>query len=238
MAISTAAVGGISAIGGIAKFFEGQQMQHDAQNFIKNFKPQELQNPYEHQQVSQLGSNLATEQNNIGAASNTQALRQGGTRALVAGLGQIEANTNKVNRENGANLDQQQKDINKNIAAQDVANQATVEQRQQAQLQGYGQMLSVGNQMKYGGIADIANGVGAAGTAFGGAQEAPNGQYQTFGTQGFNPADYNATTGSTAFNPNQPLNLTTGMNSSIPNGGMGMNATGNLYTPNYTGNNF
>lgn len=168
MAVSTAIVGGIGAAGGVAKFFEGQQLYRDAQKAINEFKWQDLSNPYQNQQVSTLGSQLQTEQANLAAAQDVGALQQGGTRALVGGLGRVEAQRNLVNRNVAANLDEQQKAINTAIANQEVANQQMRETRQANELQGYGQMMNVGLGMKYGGISDIANAAGAAGTALSG----------------------------------------------------------------------
>ena len=171
MAAATAIVGGAV---GVAKFFEGRSMQRDAQKAIDNFQWQELKNPFENQQVSTLGTDLMTEQANLGAASNTEALRTGGTRALVAGLGRVEAARNNVNREAAANLDMQQKEINKNIAAQEVANQNMVEKRQADELAGYGQQLNVGMGLKYQGLSNVVNAVGTFGQAMQGGANSQN----------------------------------------------------------------
>lgn len=170
MAVSTG-VAAVGAIGSLAKFFEGSQMQRDAQRAIQEFKYQDLQNPYEHQQVSTLGSDLMREQANLSASQDVNALQAGGNRALVGGLGRVEAQRNLVNRNVAANLDEQQKAINMAKAAQDVQNQQTIENRQNAQLQGYGQLMNVGLGMKYGALGDFTNVAGAAGTALAGMNE-------------------------------------------------------------------
>jgi hypothetical protein len=154
MAIATAAVG---VAGGAAKFFEGQAMQKRAQGLIDNFEFQELQNPYENQQVSTLGSDLQTEQSNISTAGNVEALRSGGNRALVGGLGRVQAQTNDVNRQIAAGLDEQQKQIDFAKSGQDVRNQDVMENRQSNELAGYGNMLGMGQQAKFGGMTDILN---------------------------------------------------------------------------------
>lgn len=165
-----AAATGITALagmgGGIAKFFEGSAMQRDAQDYINKFKWQDLQNPMANLQVSTLGADLQKEQQNLASSQDIAALQQGGTRALVGGLGRVEAQRNLTNRTLASNLDEQQKAINMAKAQQDVANQNMIEQRQANELQGYGQMLSTGFGTKYQGINDIANAFGAAGQAY------------------------------------------------------------------------
>lgn len=145
----------VGVAGGISKHFEGKRMQKRAQKFIDNFEWQDLKAFSEDEQVSTLGSDLKTEQANMGAATQTEALRTGGQRALVGGLGKVEAGRNIVNQENAANLDQKQATINAKIADQKTQNQATNEKRQGDELAGYGQMLNTGMGMKYGGLADI-----------------------------------------------------------------------------------
>lgn len=160
MAIATA---GIGLAGGIGKFFEGRAMQKRAQNLINNFEWQDLENPYENQRVSTLGSDLRTEQANINTASTVDALRSGGSRAIVGGLGRLQAQNNLLNRDIAANLDEQQRKIDFAKSAQDVRNQDMIEQRQSQELSGYGNMLGMGQQMKFGGMTDILNTAGFLG---------------------------------------------------------------------------
>lgn len=154
MATATAAVG---AAGGVAKFFEGRAMQKKAQALIDNFEWQELTNPYKNQQVSTLGTDLRAEQANITTAGNVEALRTGGNRALIGGLGRVQAQNNMVSRDMAATLDEQQKQIDFAKSGQDVRNQSLIEKRQTDELGGYGNMLGMGQQAKFGGISDIMN---------------------------------------------------------------------------------
>lgn len=154
MAIATASVG---VAGGVAKFFEGRAMQKRAQSLIDNFEWQELTNSYENQQVSTLGSDLRTEQSNITTAGNVEALRGGGNRGLVGGLGRVQAQSNLVDRDIASELDKQQKQIDFAVSGQDAKNQAMMEKRQGDELAGYGQMLGMGQQAKFGGMTDLMN---------------------------------------------------------------------------------
>ena len=160
MAVATGVIGGGV---GLAKFFEGRAMQKRAQNNIDNFKWDDLTNSYKNLRVSTLGSDLQTEQANINTASTTQALRAGGTRALVGGLGRQQALNNTLNKEIAAGLDKQQTNIDFAAAGQDVKNQVMMEQRQSDELAGYGAMLGAGQKMKFGGMTDMLNTAGYLG---------------------------------------------------------------------------
>lgn len=163
MAAVTAVSGAVGAATGVAKFFEGRSMQKRAEKFIENFEWQDLQNPYRNQQVSTLGADLLKEQANIASATDVEALRAGGTRALAGGLGRVDARRNVLNREIASNLDEQQKAINASIANQEAVNQNMVEKRQTDELAGYGQMMNVGMGTKYQGLTNVVNGLGAMG---------------------------------------------------------------------------
>lgn len=143
------------AVGGIDKFFQGNKMRRTAQKHIDNFRWQTLQNPYDNQSVSTLGADLRKEQADLNTASSIDALRSGGARTMLAGIGRVQAQNNLVSRDIAANLDTQQKALDYAAAQQDVANQQVMENRQANELAGYGQMLNVGMGMKYQGLGDI-----------------------------------------------------------------------------------
>ena len=170
MAVATAITGGLQAAtgiaGGISKFFEGRKMQKWAQDKIEHFQWQDLENVYKNNQVSTLGADLQREENARTSSTAVDALREGGNRALVGGLGRIVANNNMVNRQIGANLDEQQKTIDMAKSSDDARIRDMVETRQSNELQGYGQMMNVGMGMKYGGIGDVVNGLGSAASTF------------------------------------------------------------------------
>ena len=158
--------------GGISKQKQGRKMQQEAQKQIDAFKWQELQNPWKTMQVSTLSADLQREAAATTEAGMVDALQQAGDRATIGAIGKVQANSNMVNRQIAINLDEQQKEIDRAAAQQDVNNQAMMEQRQSNELAGYGQMLNTGIQTKQQGWNDIINGVGAASQmvgAYGGA---------------------------------------------------------------------
>ena len=171
MAMATAAQGVIGLVGGAAKFSEGRKMQNAAQASIDNFEWKDPQNAFRNQQVSTLGSELQREENARATATSTEALRSGGTRAIVGGLGRVVAQSNQVNREVGANLDQQQKQIDMAAAQDDVRIRDIHEKRQTEELEGYGAQLNAGMGMKWKGVGDGINAVGALGQGLIGMKE-------------------------------------------------------------------
>lgn len=155
-----AATAGAGIATSTAKFFEGKKMQNKAEEYIEEFQWQDLENPYENLEVSTLGSDLRKEQQSVGEATAVDALQKGGARALVGGLGRVQANQNLVNKEIAADLDRQQKELDFAAAGQDVQNQAMKEKRQADELAGYGNMMNTGLGMKQGAYGDLLNTAG------------------------------------------------------------------------------
>ena len=169
MAMATAAQGAIGLAGGAAKFFEGRKMQRQAQQLIDNFEWKDLENAYTNKQVSTLGSDLMREENARAMATATGALREGGSRALIGGLGKVVSQSNTMNREIAANLDEQQKALDLAAAADDVRIRSMVEQRQADELAGYGEMLQQGRSMKNAGFSEGLNAIGGIGAGLAGS---------------------------------------------------------------------
>lgn len=169
MAMATAALGAIGLAGGAAKFFEGRKMQREAQKKIDAFEWQDLENAYTNKQVSTLGSDLMREENSRAMATATGALREGGSRALIGGLGKVVSQSNTMNRQIAANLDEQQKALDLAAAADDVRIRDMVERRQADELAGYGEMLQQGRSMKNAGFSEGLNAIGTLGTGVSGS---------------------------------------------------------------------
>lgn len=169
MGIATAAQGAIGLAGGAAKFFEGRKMQRQAQQLIDNFEWQDLENAYTNKQVSTLGSDLMREENARAMSTATGALREGGSRALIGGLGKVVSQSNTMNREIAANLDEQQKALDLAAAEDDVRIRSMVEERQANELAGYGEMLQQGRSMKNAGFSEGLNAIGGLGVGLAGS---------------------------------------------------------------------
>ena len=162
--MGVAAAGAVAGLaGGAYQFFEGRSQARRAQSAINQFEPQELTNPFENLQVSTLGADLQREEQARLAATQVEALRGGGVRGILGGLGKVQAQSNLVNRQIGAGLDLQQKQIDFAGAQDETRIQAIQEQRDREYLAGLGQQLNVGQQLKYQGLGNFARGLTSGG---------------------------------------------------------------------------
>lgn len=187
MATATAATAAIGLAGGAAKFFEGRKMQRQAQQLIDNFEWQDLENAYTNKQVSTLGSDLMREENARAMSTATGALREGGSRALIGGLGKVVSQSNTTNREIAANLDEQQKALDLAAAADDVRIRSMVEERQANELAGYGEMLQQGRSMKNAGFSEGLNAIGGLGVGLAGSFSGLSSVPQTMSSEELTP---------------------------------------------------
>jgi len=158
---------GLSAVGAGMSYFQGKKMESDAQARINSFRWQELTNPFKTQKVSTLGSDLQIEQNQITNATAVEAMRNAGTRGVIGGVPSVVESSNDVNRKIAANLDEQQKAIDNNTSQREVEMQNMTERRQAEELSGYANALNVGMGMKYQGITQGVNALGAASAMYG-----------------------------------------------------------------------
>tara|TARA_R110000803_G_scaffold78075_2_gene143098 strand:- start:17114 stop:17704 length:591 start_codon:yes stop_codon:yes gene_type:complete len=165
MGVGAAAIGGIGAI---AKTVMGAKQARQAREAIENYQRQDLTNAYSSLSVSTLGADLATEELARATATGVQALQQGGSRALIGGMGGVLGQNIAQSRQIGAGLDAQQKDIDKLRAQDDQRIRQMMERREEQDLAGLGQQLMVGQQNKFSGIGDLTKMAGAFGGLMGG----------------------------------------------------------------------
>jgi hypothetical protein len=149
----------IAATGALASGIQaisGAKQRRDARQALENYQRQELSNVAEGLQVSTLGADLQREEQARLAASQVGALQGAGVRGLVGGLGRVEAGNQMTNREIGANLDAQQKQIDQ-MYAQDQANiRGMQEQREVGDISALSSQYNAGNAMMWQGIGGIS----------------------------------------------------------------------------------
>jgi hypothetical protein len=176
IAATRALASGIQAI-------SGAKQRRDAKNALENYERQNLENIAEGLQVSTLGSDLQREEQARLAASQVGALQGAGVRGLVGGLGRVEAGNQMTNREIGANLDAQQKQIDQ-MYAQDQANiRGMQEQREVGDISALSSQYNAGNAMMWQGIGGIAqSGMSALSGGLGGGAGTEGGTGATGGT--------------------------------------------------------
>lgn len=162
----SAGAGALTAVtGAITTFSEMANKKKIAREIAKQ-KEVPLTNIADSMQVSTLGSDLQKEQQAQISATQTSALQDGGTRAMLGGLGRVTARSQDANAQIAEGLDEQQININ-NVRAQDEQRiQMAKEQRQANKLAALSSQYNASSQNASQGMANVAQGLGTAGNAF------------------------------------------------------------------------
>ena len=87
---ATAIALGVSAAASTAQAVSGAARASKAKKALENFQRQELKNVTEGMRVSTLGAELQTQEAQRRFATGVEALRSGGVRGVVGGLGTME----------------------------------------------------------------------------------------------------------------------------------------------------
>ena len=176
-AISLAGVG-VSAIGSISQMISGASRTSKAKRALENYQRQKLRNVTEGLRVSTLGAQLQPQDAQRRFATSVDALRSGGVRGVVGGLGQQEAMQQRQQPQIAAGLDQQPRQIDM-MRAQDEANiRAMQERRESEEIQGLGAEIAAGRQLTQSGIGGFIN------TGLATAQLASDGAFDGLSTAG------------------------------------------------------
>jgi len=165
---------GISAGLGVYNIIKGSKEQRDAERAMRDYQRQELNNAYDNVQVSTRGADLQREEASRLASSQVGALAEGGTRALVGGLGRVETGNQRVNLGIGANLDEQQKAIDQMKAEDDVRIRMMQENREQNDINALSSQYQAGKQDANMGMGNVVQGFGSLGNQIGFNRMNPN----------------------------------------------------------------
>jgi len=153
---------GAAAAGGAAKSIIGASRASKAKRAMESFKRQELENVTSGLRVSTLGAQLQTQEAQRRFATSVDALRSGGVRGLVGGLGQVDQQQAQVQRQISSDLDRQQMGIEQ-MRATDQANiRSMQEQRESFDYQMLAGQRAAGQQALFSGIGDVAGAIGFA----------------------------------------------------------------------------
>lgn len=144
-----------SAAASTAQAVSGASRANKAKKALENFQRQELRNVTEGMRVSTLGAELQTQEAQRRFATSVEALRSGGVRGLVGGLGTVEQQQQAQQQQIAAGLDMQQQQI-ENMRIQDEANiRGLQEQRESSQIAGLGMEVAAGRQMVNAGLTGL-----------------------------------------------------------------------------------
>jgi hypothetical protein len=180
---------GISALGGLTKSIMGAKRAADARRALDRYQRQELKNITEGMRVSTLGAELQTQEAQRRFATSVDALRAGGIRGVVGGLGQQEQQQQMLQQQISADLDKQQAQIEMMRAEDEARIRAIQEQRQTQEIAGLGTEMAIGREQVASGIGDIASvGMNAMAMAAGAP---PTGSTTPPKLNTFNSANYN-----------------------------------------------
>jgi len=168
VATATAIVGaGVSAYTAI----DEAKKKKAAAKALQNLEQPELNNSAENLQVSTLGSDLQREEQARLASTQTEALKESGTRGVIGGSGRVEANNQRVGREIGAGLDEQQKDIDKLKAQDDINLRNVKETRHNANVSALSSQYNAAAQAQNQAIGNVISSTGTAINAYQNSQK-------------------------------------------------------------------
>jgi len=159
------ATGALGAVTGAINMISESKNKKKIAREIANQKEVPLTNIADGMQVSTMGSDLQKEENARLASSQIEALKDGGTRALIGGLGNVTTASQEMNARIAAGLDEQNNQIQQ-VGAQDRANiRSLKEQRQANKLAALSSQYNAASQNQAQGMANIVQGAGMAGNA-------------------------------------------------------------------------
>ena len=159
----TAGAGALSAVTGAIGMITGASDKKKIAREIAKQKEIPLTNIADGMQVSTRGADLKKEKQAQLAATQTSALQEGGTRAIIGGVGRVSEASQDVNDSIAANLDEQQNNIT-NVRAQDEQRiQQTKDQRQANKIAALSSQYNAASQNQAQGMANIVQGAGMAG---------------------------------------------------------------------------
>ncbi|WZE63591.1 virion structural protein [Maribacter phage Panino] len=167
---------GVAIVGGAAKAISGASQKRNGKRAAARFKRQRLKNTQEGRRVSTLGADLAREEQARATASAVDALQSGGIRGSIGGVGDVVQANSEMERRIGVDLDRQQIDIDRAVAADEARIQAIQEGRDTQELNNIQQQVNAGNQQMWSGFGDMAAGAGglaSSGAFSGGAGSNP-----------------------------------------------------------------
>lgn len=165
--ILTAVGIGLAVAGSTAQIISGETKRVRAKRALEGFQRQELKNITKNLRVSTLGAELQTQEAQRRFATSVDALRSGGVRGVVGGLGQQEAQQQNLQQQISADLDRQQIQIDRLAAEDDIRIREMIELRESGQIAGLGAEMAAGSRTVQAGIGGLAS-AGIAGARIAG----------------------------------------------------------------------
>ena len=153
---------GIGAAASVAQTISGIVRANKARKALENYRRQELSNIADGLSVSTLGADLQREEASRSFGTSLEALRSGGVRGLVGGVGQLQNQQNTLQRTIGANLDEQQKELDRLKAEDEARIRAMIEERESQEIAGLGAEMGMGKAGIAAGLSGLTSLAGSA----------------------------------------------------------------------------
>ena len=161
VAVPAAITGGV----GIAQAIGAGKEAKRTKEAIDNYQRQTLTNPYSGMQISTLGADRMREDLARTVATMTEQAALGGIKGVASLAPNIVQQQNAQEAQIAANLDEQEKQRQQMIAQGNAMVQQMTEQRENNDLLGLGQQLSVAQQNQANGFNTVAQAGAGAMTA-------------------------------------------------------------------------
>jgi hypothetical protein len=167
MGVASAISGGLSAGMGIYQTIQGAKEKKQAKEALENYERQKFENIAKDLQVSKIGADRKLMEQSRLASTQVGALKEGGGRTLIGGLGRVEEGNQNVTKEITGDLDQQRAEISQ-LEARDNANiRGLQENREIADISALSSQYQSGKQDMNMGIGNVLQGVGSVANQFG-----------------------------------------------------------------------
>lgn len=236
--ITSAAIGAVGVGMSVAKTISENNKRKEYEKGINNYDRQELKNPYDNLQVSRKGTDLALQENARNSANMVEAMQGGGINGLGM-LSQIQSNTNDLNQQVTANLDQQYINNENKKAEGEAMVMQMQERREEGDLAGLGNAMTTAQNNSNQALSSAINGAMTTVASVAGMMQ--NGNSVNTGTQKTAVEQGNYGSASGFSNPTTQvdgLNLTNTITPYGTTSGIQLNIptpiTGNVLTPQNT----
>lgn len=213
--ITSAAIGAVGVGMSVAKGISENNKRKQYEKAINNYDRQELKNPYEDLQVSRKGTDLALQENARNSANMVEAMQGGGINGLGM-LSQIQSNTNDLNQQVTANLDQQYINNENKKAEGEAMVMQMQERREEGDLAGLGNAMATAQNNSNQAFSSAINGAMTGAMSVAGAMQNQK-MLDSFGNSSGNNAvqGLDMKANGVQINPIQNMNPSLGLNNKI-----------------------
>lgn len=153
------------------KTIDENNKKKKAAKALEKLQQPELKNVAENLRVSTIGADTQRQEQGRLASSQMETLRGAGTRGIFGGASMVESGNQKVSANIAANLDEQQKNIDKMVAEDNQNIRNIREDRHNANVSALSSQYNAANVGQQQGMANMMQSAAMAGQAYAAGQE-------------------------------------------------------------------